>query len=87
MFAERAALETLIPELAESEDERIRKEMIQWFNEYKEGYPLTICDEVIDSWIAYLEKMKEQKPAEWNMKQKGSDVQRNLKKLTRCMNS
>ena len=63
------AITSIFPQIAESEDERIRKKMIQWFNEYKEGNPLTICDEEdeeIDSWIAYLEKQKEHIPAEWS---------------------
>ena len=53
----RAALETLIPELRESEDERIRKEIISALKFANDGG-------VYDKHIAYLEKQKEQKPAE-----------------------
>jgi hypothetical protein len=59
----RKALETLIPELAESEDERIRKALIElvglvpdyMFGEIKPN-----------KFIAYLEKQKEQKPISFN---------------------
>ena len=51
----------LLPELAESEDEKIREELISYLHSViKEvgelGHPK------IDRWIAYLEKQKEQKP-------------------------
>lgn len=49
------AIKTLIPEFRESEDERIRKEI----------YNFLIDMECKKEWIAYLEKQKEQKPAEW----------------------
>lgn len=57
----REVLETLIPELAESEDERIRKELKEAFEAYDiestwNGIP-------IRSIFAWLEKQKEQKPA------------------------
>lgn len=59
---ERAALEVLIPELRESEDERISKELIAFFQDDLRG----------DYWhdlevghiLAWLGKQKEQKPAE-----------------------
>jgi len=55
---EKEALATLIPELAESEDEEIRKEIIS---------ALKFANDVgvYDKHIAYLERQKEQKPAEW----------------------
>ena len=53
----------IFPELAESEDERIRKHLIKHFsNKSKEewnGMP-------IKDILAWLEKQKEQKPAEWS---------------------
>lgn len=57
------AIQTLIPELAESEDERIRKELKEAFEAYDiesmwNGIP-------IRSIFAWLEKQKEQKPAEF----------------------
>ena len=54
------AIHTLIPELAESDDERIRKEMVDYFSQYKED---GIRGVDITPWIAYLEK---QKSAEWS---------------------
>jgi hypothetical protein len=63
----RGALETLIPELCESEDERIRKEIID-FIQWAEERGMTRHDyhqaKRPSEWIAYLEKQKEQKPAE-----------------------
>lgn len=53
----REALETLIPELAESEDERIRKWLVNYFRE--------VCDNVAEkeknAVLAWLEKQGEQK--------------------------
>ena len=51
LFAERTALETLIPELKESEGEKIRKEII----EFVDINTLSV-DERHDRWIAWLEK-------------------------------
>lgn len=56
-------LEKQFPELAESEDEKIRKEIITLLQEIAEDDDYcgrNHCDE----YIAYLEKQKEQKPAE-----------------------
>ena len=50
-------------ELAESEDEKIRKELIKYFNQFENG-ELRGVD--ITPWIAWLEKQGEQKPAEWS---------------------
>ena len=56
------ALQTLIPELSESEDERIRKEIIDYLsNELHNVKQLTPRTNEFDAWIAYLEKQKEQK--------------------------
>jgi len=56
------ALRELVPELKESEDERIRKEIIDWMK----GGTTYDWQENKEKWIAYLEKQKEQKPAEWS---------------------
>lgn len=54
-------IETIFPELAESDDERIRKEIIHYILYKASG----ISAEQEHAWIAYLEKQKERKPAEW----------------------
>lgn len=60
LFSARTALETLIPELAESEDERIRKDIITYLsNELHNIKQLTPRTNEIEAWIAYLEKQKE----------------------------
>ena len=60
---EKEILKTLIPELAESEDEKIRKELIAFL---KENHETGRADETwslsgIERWIAWLEKQGEQK--------------------------
>ena len=60
------AIKVLIPELAESEDERIRRKMIEHFkNKTKE----TWCNMPVKDIIAYLEKQKDSKwsPSEGEM--------------------
>ena len=51
-------MEIVCPELTESEDERIRKEIIEYI---KSGEQRKCYNK---RWISYLEKQKEQKPAE-----------------------
>ena len=50
--------ETIFPELRESEDERIRKELINFILYKAKG----VSEEQEHSWVTYLEKQKEQKP-------------------------
>ena len=57
---EKVLLETLFPELAESEDERIRENCIHFLELQKEHHASTI---EIDECIAWLEKQGEQKSA------------------------
>lgn len=53
-------------ELKESEDERIRKEIINYLlNEQHNVKQLTPRTNEFEDWIAYLEKQKEKQPAEW----------------------
>lgn len=56
---EKEALETLIPELKETEDERIRKELVEKISNLACG--CFISQEQKQNFIAYLEKQKEQK--------------------------
>lgn len=57
LFSNRIALETLIPELAESEDERIKKECISIINAWAEACRVEgDCCEVAPICIAWLEK-------------------------------
>lgn len=57
-------VEVIFPELKESEDERIRKELIQYIKDInKTGHLLSRYSE---EWLAWLEKQGEQKPVEWN---------------------
>ena len=59
----KSAATYIFPELSETEDERIRKAIITHFVEGRAEVPTKA---VLDEWIAYLEKQKEQKPAEWS---------------------
>ena len=46
--------EVIFPELKISEDERIRREIIEYITLYKDS----LCDKEYNSWIAWLEKQK-----------------------------
>ena len=64
LFSVRNALETLIPELTESEDERVRKELYAVIND------LILPDDQKARFNGWLEKQKEQKPVEWSEEDK-----------------
>ena len=54
-------LEDFFPELKESEDERIRKEIIETIKWIKEGrFPTAVQIKKSNSWLAWLEKQREQ---------------------------
>lgn len=53
----------MFPELAESGDERIKKEMIEILRKEAQDYPSSVIAEKSNSWIAWLEKQGEQRPA------------------------
>lgn len=57
---ERTAWETLVPELAESEDERIREGLVKLLTVAGEAYVVNSTGIKKDSYLAYLEKQKEQ---------------------------
>ena len=57
---EMKALESLIPELRESEDERIRKAIVATIEQCPEDF---LNPKNRDKMLAYLERQKEQKPA------------------------
>ena len=59
-------IDEVFPELKESEDERIRKELIGFLTHRAEVTGFIDEDKDCKRWIAYLEKQKEQKPAEWS---------------------
>ena len=66
LFAERTALETIIPELKKSEDEKIREELLDFLenvfylgkNAHFDRWEKSDCSK----WIAWLEKQDVQKP-------------------------
>jgi len=63
---QRYVLESLFPELKESEDEKIRKVLIDYFKRYKEQEECgikTFYGIPTDNILAWLEKQGEQKPA------------------------
>lgn len=60
----KANLEKLFPELKEYEDEKIRKELIDFINRVYKRQALIITDEEKDNWITWLEKQDEQKTIE-----------------------
>lgn len=72
--AEKEALETLIPELRESEDERIRKVLINYFKG-SVGLGVALNGVSVKDIVAYLEKQKapnaRQRLAEWSKTEEG----------------
>lgn len=54
--------EKYFPELAESEDEKIREQILDYFVAKKVNEPQPI----LDSWIAWIKRQGEQKPAGWS---------------------
>ena len=74
-------IETVFPQLRESEDERIRKYLIEELKAAKSVGELkfTIPQPTREECIAYLEKQKEQKPAEWS--------EEDERMLSRCVKS
>lgn len=55
--------EYIFPELKESEDERIRKELIGFL---QLPHPQFVGERKQEKWIAWLEKQGEKKPIEWS---------------------
>jgi len=64
---DREVLAVVIPELTDSDDERIREGMIDEIKAILRGEDLGFPpQDVLESRLAYLVKQKEQKPAEWD---------------------
>lgn len=64
---ENLVLEDIFPELQESEDERVKNELINairglWEND---ALPMPLSVERKDKWIAWLEKQAERKTPQW----------------------
>ena len=60
-------MEIVFPELAESEDERTRKRLIEYFEGFRMGNVEVRWEGlIVQEVLAWLEKQKEQKPAEWS---------------------
>lgn len=56
----------IFPELAESEDESTRKALIETVKCIYAGDTMFLSEQQRDRYLAWLEKQKEQKPAEWS---------------------
>ena len=57
-------LVNIFPELAESKDERIRKEMIEVLGKEAKEFPSSVIASKANSWISWLEKQREQEFAD-----------------------
>lgn len=55
----RKAAEFIFPELAESEDDRIRKEMIELLRKEAKEFPSSVIASNANSWISWLEKQED----------------------------
>lgn len=60
---ERKKLEEMFPKLRESENERIRKELVEYLTVTRQSDFVSRPDR--QRWIEYLEKQKEQKPSDF----------------------
>ena len=59
---QRYVLESLFPELKESEDERTRKEIVRFIR-------MEVEDKIVgNKWLAWLENQGEKEPVEWSEK-------------------
>jgi len=63
LFSVRTALDTIIPELKDSEDEKIRKHIVTFIMEAEK---MGDAPEECAKWLAWLEKQGEKKPAKWS---------------------
>lgn len=54
-----STLEEIFPELAESEDERIRKEIVEFIKRTDKGQAIILDDDDVKGWIAWLKKQKQ----------------------------
>ena len=65
-YPDNLFLDTIFPELAESEDERIRKWLVELVKNTDTNHSNIKLSENCKLALAYLEKQKEQKPTEWS---------------------
>lgn len=59
---QKYVLESLFPEIRESDDERIRREIINYLQWRRDNAELS-KQNIFNNWLAWLEKMGEQKPS------------------------
>lgn len=91
-LVDQEAFETLIPELRESKDEKIKNSLIKYFNNYYEMYDKT-CGEpkwgsdnlLIKDILTWLEKHREQKPTEWSFPYGENETVDNLIAIAECL--
>lgn len=76
-------LSTIFPELRESEDERIRKEIIAYLD--VQDAISNRKDQDFKSWIAWLEKQGEQKPVEWDYPYGENETVDKLMAIAECL--
>lgn len=84
LFSVRTALDTIFPELAESEDERIRKEIISHL-QHEYVVKRYVSDVEYDRWIAWLEKQGEQNLASFCRTCKNDALLDLLNKMPSCI--
>jgi len=56
----KKGIEYILPELKESEDERIRKDMIETIKKESKDFPSSVIAEKSHTWLAWIEKQGEQ---------------------------
>ena len=82
----KLAVEHAFPELAESEDERIRKGIIEIIKVVSgPDCDVYLNEKKQEKYLAWLEKQKEQKPAEYLSKEKVYAIMKKLTSLSFCV--
>lgn len=73
--------EIIFPELKESEDKKIRKELTEFLKSASEGrLDILTPYKTFGKWLTWLEKQGEQKPTEWS-EEDGKHIDSLLKRL------
>lgn len=64
-YLDAVAVNDIFPEFADSENEKIRKELLDYCKNKAEIYPNDPKYKNISAWISWLKRQGEQKPVEW----------------------
>lgn len=78
-------LEGFFPELSESEDEKIRKELLEHCLNRRDGKQICVDASDYRRWAVWLEKQGEQKPVEWDYPYGENETIDKLMAIAECL--